>query len=61
MGWILVFYLLGVLIWGVLSYFPVRDLYEFGFVGDATILAVKIYLGVGATLVVLGLLAIIFA
>jgi len=54
-------YILVLIIWAVLSYFPLRDLYEYGFVGDATMRAERIYIITSAIIIILGFLGIILA
>ena len=56
---LLAFYFLAVVIWGVLSFFAIKALYEFGFVGDASMRVARVYLLVCAIIILAGFLGII--
>ncbi len=54
-------YLLVLMLWGVASFFALKTLYEYGFVGDATLRARRLYLAVSVVIIILGFLGIILA
>jgi len=58
---LLLFYLLVVVLWGIASFFAMRALHQFGFVGDATLRARRIYLFVSVLIIISGFLAIILS
>ena len=56
---LLLFYFLAVLVWAILSFFAIKALYEFGFVGDASMRVARMYLLVCAIIILAGFLGII--
>jgi len=59
MIWLILIYILVVIVWGIVSYFPLKNLYDFGFAGDASMQAKNIYFIVSACIIILGFILII--